>query len=230
MGTCIRLKSVFHRISYTYYSLRLGVISHVRRCNRTKVHACVCVFNSMCVLESATDRHTPTEIWCVVYDFSCESWCILSFPGVSGRDMRTAATPTPNQPGPPKAPPSPARFPPETVSAAPKNRCRIHARAEQTRPLTGARVMVASSVQLTVGSMWFDGSLVFITEVVGLLDVPRFRRKEVLLLDYNFLHSYSGGVQEQWKHASSVITWPTSHYHRATPNSLHSTPSVPKYY
>ena len=26
------------------------------------------------------------------------------------------------------------------------------------------------------------------------------------------------------------ITWPTSHYHRATPNSLHSTPSVPKYY
>ena len=34
----------------------------------------------------------------------------------------------------------------------------------------------------------------------------------LLLLDYNFLHSYSGGVQEQWKHAGSVITWPTSHY------------------
>ena len=59
-----------------------------------------------------------------------------------------------------------------------------------------SRVMVASSVQLTPGSMWFDGSLVIITEVVGLLDVPRFRQKEVLL-DYNFLHSYSGGVQEQ---------------------------------
>ena len=82
------------------------------------------------------------------------------------------------------------------VSAAPKNRCRIHTRAERTQPLTGARVMVASSVQLTGGSMSFDGSLVFITEVVGLLDVPRFRQKEILLLDYNFLHSYSG-VQEQ---------------------------------
>jgi len=32
--------------------------------------------------------------------------------------------------------------------------------------------------------------------VVGLLDGQHFRRKEVLL-DYNFLHSYSGGVQEQ---------------------------------
>ena len=50
-----------------------------------------------------------------------------------------------------------------------------------------SRVMVASSVQLTAGSMQFDGSLVFITEEVGLLDVPRFRRKEVV--DYNFLHS-----------------------------------------
>ena len=59
-----------------------------------------------------------------------------------------------------------------------------------------SRVMVASSVQLTAGSMSFDSSLVIITEVVGLLDVPRFRRKEVLL-DYNFLHSYGGGVQEQ---------------------------------
>ena len=103
LGTCIRPKSVCHRISYTYYSLRLGVISHVRRCNGTKLRACACV------LESATDRPTPTEIWCVVYDFSCESRCILSFPGVSGRDMRTAATPAPDQPGPPKAPPSPAR-------------------------------------------------------------------------------------------------------------------------
>ena len=56
--------------------------------------------------------------------------------------------------------------------------------------------MVASSVQLTAGSMCFDGSLVIITDVVGLLDVPRFRRKEVLLY-YNFLHSYGGGVQEQ---------------------------------
>ena len=108
MGTCIRLKSVCHRISYTYYSLRLGVISHVRRCNGTKVHACacvcvcVCVFNTMCVLERATDRPTPTERCCVVYDFSRESRCILSFPGVSGRDMRTAATPAPDQPGPPK--------------------------------------------------------------------------------------------------------------------------------
>ena len=111
MGTCIRLKSVCHRISYTYYSLRLGVISHVRRCNRTKVRACacVCVFNSMCVLERPTDRPTPTERWCAVYDFSRESRCILSFPGVSGRDMRTAAMPAPDQPGPPKAPPSPAR-------------------------------------------------------------------------------------------------------------------------
>ena len=113
MGTCIRLKSVCHRISYTYYSLCLGVISHVRRCNGTKVRVCacvcVCVFNTMCVLERATDRPTPTERCCVVYDFSRESRCILPFPGVSGRDMRTAATPAPDQPGPPKAPPSPAR-------------------------------------------------------------------------------------------------------------------------
>ena len=109
MGTCIRLKSVCHRISYTYYSLCLGVISHVRRCNGTKVRVCVCVFNSMCVLERVIDRPTPTERCCVVYDFSRESRCILSFPGVSGRDMRTAATPAPDQPGPPKAPPSPAR-------------------------------------------------------------------------------------------------------------------------
>ena len=107
LGTCIRPKSVCHHISYD--SLRLGVISHVRRCNGTKVRVCVCVFNSMCVLERATDRPTPTERWCVVYDFSRESRCILSFPGVSGRDRRTAATPAPDQPGPPKAPPSPAR-------------------------------------------------------------------------------------------------------------------------
>ena len=73
------------------------------------VRVCVCVFNSMCVLEKATDRPTPIERCCVVYDFSRESRCILSFPGVSGRDMRTAATPAPDQPGPPKAPPSPAR-------------------------------------------------------------------------------------------------------------------------
>ena len=110
MGTCIRLKSVCHRISYIYYSLRLGVISHVRRYNGTKVHACacvcVCVFNSMCVLERAIDRPTPTERWCVLYDFSRESRCILSFPGVSGKDMRTTATLAPDQPGPPKAPPS----------------------------------------------------------------------------------------------------------------------------
>ena len=109
LGTCIRLKSVCHCISYTYYSLRLGVISHVRRCNGTKVRACACVFNSMCVLERATDRPTPTERCCVVYDFSRESRCILSFPGVSGRDMWTAATPAPGQLGPPKTPPSPAR-------------------------------------------------------------------------------------------------------------------------
>ena len=70
---------------------------------------CVCVFNNMCVLERATDQPTPTERWCVVYDFSHESRCILLFPGVSGRDMRTAATPAPNQPGPPKAPQSPKR-------------------------------------------------------------------------------------------------------------------------
>ena len=70
---------------------------------------CVCVFNSMCVLERAADRPNPTERCCVVYDFSRGSRCILSFPGVSGRDMRTAATPAPDQPGPPKAPPSPAR-------------------------------------------------------------------------------------------------------------------------
>ena len=73
-----------------------------------RVRVCVCVFNSMCVLERATDRPTPTERCCVVYDFSRESRCILSFPGVSGRDMQTAATPAPDQPGPPKAPPSPA--------------------------------------------------------------------------------------------------------------------------
>ena len=111
MGTCIRLKLVCHRISYTYYSLCLGVISHVRRCNGTKVRACVCVcvVNSMCELERATDRPTPTETWCGVNDFSRESQCILSFPGVSGRGMRTTAMPTPDQPGPPKAPPSPAR-------------------------------------------------------------------------------------------------------------------------
>ena len=100
-----------HRISYTYYSLRLGVISHVRRCSGTKVRACacVCVFNNMCVLERATDQPTPTERCYLVYDFSRESWCIISFPCVSGRDMQTAATPAPDQPGPPKAPPSPAR-------------------------------------------------------------------------------------------------------------------------
>ena len=46
------------------------------------VHVRVCVFNSMCVLERATDRPTPTERWCVVYDFSRESRCILSFLGV----------------------------------------------------------------------------------------------------------------------------------------------------
>ena len=113
MGTCIRLKSVCHRISYTYSSLRLGVISHVRRCNGTKVCAyacvCVCVFNNTCVLERATDRPTPTERCCVVYDFSREGRCILSFLGVSDRDMRIAATPAPDQPGPPKAPPSPVR-------------------------------------------------------------------------------------------------------------------------
>jgi len=113
LGTCIRLKSVCHCISYTYYSLRLGVISHVRRCNGTKVRACAraraCLFNTMCVLERATDRPTPTERWCVLYDFSRETRCILSFLAVSGRDMRTAATPAPDQPSPPKAPPSPAR-------------------------------------------------------------------------------------------------------------------------
>ena len=37
LGTCIRPKSVCHRISYD--SLRLGVISHVRRCSGTKVQA-----------------------------------------------------------------------------------------------------------------------------------------------------------------------------------------------
>ena len=73
------------------------------------VCVCVCVFNNMCVLERATDRPTPTERCSVVYDFSRESRCILSFPGMSGTDMRTAATPAPDQPGPPKAPPSPAR-------------------------------------------------------------------------------------------------------------------------
>ena len=108
MGTCIRLKSVCYRISYTYYSLRLGVISHVRRCNGTKVRVCVCVFNTMCVLERVTDRPTPTKRCCVVYDFRRESRCILSVPGGFGRDMRTAATPAPDQPGPPKAPPLPA--------------------------------------------------------------------------------------------------------------------------
>ena len=43
---------------------------------------CVCVFNSMCVLERVTNRPTPTERWCVVYDFSRESRCTLSFPRV----------------------------------------------------------------------------------------------------------------------------------------------------
>src|SRR4051812_11542961 len=68
-----------------------------------------CVRVCVCVLERATDRPTPTERCCVVYDFSRESRCILLFSGVFGRDMRTAATPTPDQPGPPKAPPSPTR-------------------------------------------------------------------------------------------------------------------------
>ena len=164
MGTCIRLKSVCHRISYTYYSLRLGVISHVRRCNGTKVRACacVCVFNSMCVLERATDRPTPTERWCVVYDFSRESRCILSFPGVSGRDMRTAATPAPDQPGPPKAPPSPARAsrpkrsaPLQRIGAAfmPGQSGRDLSLAPALKGEADSRVMVASSVQLTAGSM-----------------------------------------------------------------------------
>ena len=85
------------------YSMNLCV------CVCVCVRVCVCVFNSTCVLERATDRPTPTERCCVVYDFSRESRCILSFPGVSGRDMRTAATPAPDQPGPPKVPPSPAR-------------------------------------------------------------------------------------------------------------------------
>ena len=57
------------------------------------VCACACVFNSMCVLERATDRPTPTERWCVVYDFSRESRCILSFPGVrSGQLPRSLLT------------------------------------------------------------------------------------------------------------------------------------------
>ena len=57
---------------------------------RACVCVCMCVFNTMCVLERAIDQPTPTERCCVVYDFSRESRCILSFPGVSGRDMRSA--------------------------------------------------------------------------------------------------------------------------------------------
>ena len=166
MATCIRLKSVCHRISYTYYSLCLGVISHVRRCSGTKVCACacvcVCVFKNMCVLERAIDRPTPTERWCGVYDFSRESRCILSFPGVSGRDMRTAATPAPDQPGPPKAPPSPARAsrpkrsaPLQRIGAAfmPGQSGRDLSLAPMMKGEADSRVMVASSVQLTAGSM-----------------------------------------------------------------------------
>ena len=108
-------------------------------CMYVWVCMCVCVFNNMCVLERATDRPTPTERWCVVYDLATRVGASSRF-RASGRDRRTAATPAPDQPGPPKAPPSPARFPPETVSAAPKNWYRIHARAERMRPLTGACV------------------------------------------------------------------------------------------
>ena len=56
------------------------------------------------------------------------------------RAGRNAATPASDCPGPQKNFLTRAPFPPETVNAAPKNRCRIHARAERTRPLTGACV------------------------------------------------------------------------------------------
>ena len=123
---------------------------------------CVCVFNNICVLERATYRPTPTERWCVVYDFSRESRFILSFSGMSGRDMRTAATPAPDQPGPPKAPPSPSRAsrpkqsaPLQRIGAAfmPGQSGRDLSVAPALKGEADSRVMVASSVQLTVGSM-----------------------------------------------------------------------------
>ena len=196
-----------------------------------RVRVCVCVFNSMCVLERATDRPTPTERWCVVYDFSRESRCILSFPGVSGRDMRQLPRPLLTSLAHPK----------------PLHRPRVlPARNGQRR--SKESVPHSSPGRADATSHWHksDGCFVrptycwvyVIWRLIGLYywggrtaGCPTLSAKGgTLLLDYNVLHCYSGGVQEQWKHAGSVITWPTSHYHRATPNSLHSTPSVPKYY
>ena len=109
-------------------------------------------------------------------------------PLVSGRPVGTggiAATPAPDHRAPPKAPPSPARAshpkrlaPLQRIGAAfmPGQSGRVLSLAPALKGEADSRVMVASSVQLTAGSMWFDGSLVFITEVVGLLDVPCFRR------------------------------------------------------
>ena len=123
---------------------------------------CVCLFNSMCVLVRARDRPTPIERCCVVYDFSRESQSILSFPGVSDRDMRTAATTAPDQPGPPKAPPSPARAsrpkwsaPLQRIGAAfmPGQSGRDLSLAPALKGEADSRVMVASSVQLTAGSI-----------------------------------------------------------------------------
>ena len=114
----------------------------------------VCVFNSMCVLERATHQPTPTERWCVVYDLATR---------VGASSYRwNAATPALDQPGPPKAPPSPPRAsrpkrsaPLQKIGAAfmPGKSGRDLSLAPALKREAGSRVMVASSVQLTAGSM-----------------------------------------------------------------------------
>ena len=155
--------------------------------------------------------------------FSRESRCILSFLGV--RSGQADSCHARSWPAWPTQSPSiaRARFLPETVSTAPKNRCRIHARVERTRPLTGTCVEGRSGFK---SDGWFVHPtycwVYVIWRLIGLYHwggsttgSPTLSAKgDILLpLDYNFLHSYSRGMQERWKHTGSVITWPTSHYH-----------------
>ena len=102
------------------------------------VCACACVFNNMCVLERTTHRPTPTERWCLVYDLAARvSASSFGRPIGIGGPLPCLLLTSLAHPQPPIAR---ACFSPEMVSAAPKNRCRIHAWIERTRPLTGACV------------------------------------------------------------------------------------------